>query len=125
MAYRNKKQQANANNSNRESGGEENSHGVITVDYERYAHFLEDSDLTEEQKREFLQTLWNIIVNFVDLGFGVHPLQQAEKPCGKLKENSSEATLTAHDAIYLDPQLLVNNYTKAADPEAANEGPTS
>lgn len=56
---------------------------VIAVDYDRYAHFLKNSDGTEEQKREFLQALWSIMVNFVDLGFGVHPLQQA---CGQLEE---------------------------------------
>ena len=40
---------------------------VITVDYEKYGHFLEGSDLTEAQKQEFLQTLWNIIVEFVSV----------------------------------------------------------
>lgn len=50
---------------------------ALTIDYDLYATYLEDSDLTEKQKREFIDTLWNIIVGFVDLGFGVHPLQQA------------------------------------------------
>lgn len=50
---------------------------ALTIDYELYEQYLDDSDLSEAQKREFLETLWNIIVSFVDLGFGVHPLQQA------------------------------------------------
>lgn len=49
---------------------------TLTIDYELYAQYLESTDLSDDQKREFLDTLWNIIVNFVDLGFGVHPLQQ-------------------------------------------------
>ena len=47
---------------------------ALYLDIEKYEHFLEGMD--EAQKREFLETLWAIIVNFVDLGFGVHPMQQ-------------------------------------------------
>lgn len=88
---------------------------VLTIDYEKYAHFLEDSDLTEDQKQEFLQTLWNIIVEFVSLGWGVHPLQQAQKPCGQLGENSLKASLTAPDRLNLDQQFITENFLKAAD----------
>lgn len=57
---------------------------ALTIDYALYEQYLEDSDLTDEQKREFIETLWNIIVAFVDLGFNVHPLQQAlSNGCGQ------------------------------------------
>jgi len=59
---------------------------VITVDYKLYAHYLENSGLTAEEKREFLQTIWNIVCEFVSLGFGVHPVQQAQFSCGKQEE---------------------------------------
>lgn len=49
----------------------------VSVDLQRYAHFLEDADLTEKQRREFLKALWSIICSFVELGFHVHPIQQA------------------------------------------------
>ena len=88
---------------------------VITVDYERYAHFLDEADLSEEQKREFLQTLWNIIVEFVSLGWGVHPLQQAQNPCGQLGENSLKTPLTAPNELYLDQQFISENFLKASD----------
>ncbi len=55
---------------------------TLTIDYALYEQYLDDSDLTVDQKREFLDTLWNIIVNFVDLGFGVHPLQLVTKSVG-------------------------------------------
>jgi hypothetical protein len=57
---------------------------VITVDVEKYQALLDGSDLSPEQKEEFLQALWLIVVTFVELGFGVHPLQvvcgQSEMP---------------------------------------------
>lgn len=49
---------------------------VLTLDFARYEAMLDDPDLSEEQRLEFLETLWSIIVSFVDLGYGVHPMQQ-------------------------------------------------
>lgn len=89
---------------------------VMTVDFERYAHMLEDSDLTEEQKRELLQALWNITVEFVSLGFGVHPIQQAKEACGKPTEKSSNSALTASDTVYLD-QSILSQFFEASDLE--------
>lgn len=51
--------------------------GPITVDWKLFEHHLADEDLTEDEKREFLQALWYIVVTFVDLGFGIEPVQQA------------------------------------------------
>ena len=56
--------------------GKTTSFKPLTLDYELYEHYLEDSDLTEAQKREFLDALWSVIVSFATLGYGVHPLQQ-------------------------------------------------
>lgn len=53
---------------------------TMTVDVERYQSFLDESDMSQAEKEEFLQTLWQIIVSFVELGYGVHPLQEV---CGK------------------------------------------
>ena len=49
---------------------------ILKIDYALYQHYLDDSDLNENEKQEFLDTIWSIIVSFVDLGFGVHPVQQ-------------------------------------------------
>lgn len=79
---------------------------VITVDYERYTHFLESSDLTEAQKQDLLQVIWEIVVEFVSLGFGIHPLQQAKLDCGKTTQPPPKSTLTADSNIYLDHSIL-------------------
>ena len=50
--------------------------GPITVDWKLYEHHLAASDLTDDQKREFLEALWYILITFVDLGFGIEPVQQ-------------------------------------------------
>lgn len=43
----------------------------------KYEAFLEETDLTPDQKRDLLEALWSIVVSFVELGFGVHPTQAA------------------------------------------------
>jgi len=53
---------------------------IVTVDVDKYQSLLDDATLTQAQKEEFLQALWSIIVSFVELGFGVHPLQEV---CGQ------------------------------------------
>ena len=49
----------------------------VTVKFANHREFLEDMDMTEAQKQEFLQALWDIVTGFVELGFGTHPTQEA------------------------------------------------
>lgn len=53
---------------------------TLTIDWDAYLPFFEDAEISEQQKRELIEALWSIVVSFVDLGFGIHPVQQA---CGK------------------------------------------
>lgn len=60
----------------------------LSIDWDLYGSMLEDSDLDEDQKRELIESLWSIVVTFVDLGFGIHPIQQV---CGEDDENLAKA----------------------------------
>ena len=71
----------------------------LTVDVEKYQAMLDDSELTEEQKRQVLEDLWSIIVSFVELGFQMHPVQEV---CGKDSLADVEAAKPAFDAVSLD-----------------------
>ena len=56
----------------------------FTIDWDLYASYLEGSDLSDKEKRDFIETLWSIVTSFVDLGFSVHPTQQTlANECGK------------------------------------------
>jgi hypothetical protein len=57
---------------------------AIQFDARAFAHFLDESDLTEAQKLEYIETIWTIVLQFIDMGFGIHPLQQA---CGQFSES--------------------------------------
>ncbi|MEO0383209.1 MAG: hypothetical protein AAF234_06595 [Pseudomonadota bacterium] len=62
---------------------------ALEIDYELYMKMLEDSEWTDDQKREFIETMWSIIVSFVDLGFGIHPVQLAQEEGGQIDNLSS------------------------------------
>lgn len=57
------------------SQSEKQSPLTLTVDYRKYTEFLEEATLTEAEKAAFIDSLWSVIVSFVDLGFQVHPMQ--------------------------------------------------
>lgn len=69
---------------------------IVTVDVKKYQSWIDDSDLSEEKKEEFLQALWSIVVAFVELGFGVHPLQEA---CGQNSETVSQKPKEDFDLV--------------------------
>lgn len=57
---------------------EETKFGTLRLDVDYYQALLDDLEIPEDKKREMIETLWQIVVSFVSLGFDVHPLQQAE-----------------------------------------------
>lgn len=52
----------------------------LTIDWEVYAAMLEETDMPLDQQKELIETLWSLVVMFVDLGFDLHPVQQV---CGE------------------------------------------
>ncbi|TPE48557.1 hypothetical protein [Amaricoccus solimangrovi] len=69
---------------------------IVTVDVEKYQAWLDDPRLTPEQKEEFLQALWSVVVTFVEIGFGVHPLQEV---CGQIEDESNPGLKEIFDAV--------------------------
>lgn len=69
---------------------------ILTVDVERYQALLDAPGLSDEQKEEFLQALWSIIVSFVELGFGVHPLQEI---CGQDDQDGTHEPAASRDLV--------------------------
>ena len=49
---------------------------ALELDHEKYLAELSAFDLTEQQKRELLETLWKIMSAFVDLGLSANICEQ-------------------------------------------------
>lgn len=68
----------------------------IKVDVKRFESYLDDPDLTQAEREELLETIFAIVLGFVDLGFGIHPVQQA---CEQNDIYSEIATLDLMDLL--------------------------
>ena len=87
---------------------------AVTLDYKLYEHFLEDTGLSEDQKREFLAALWSIICEFVAMGFEVHPVQQAQNACGRLGEARTNPPVLTENEVNCEGSILATDFKKAA-----------
>ena len=70
-----------------EAGVAKKAPPTLTIDWELYGKYLDESDLSDVEKRKFLETIWAMVVSAIDLGFGVHPVQQA---AGNICEQQAE-----------------------------------
>lgn len=82
-----------------------NTKPTLIIDYELYEHFLDDCDLSDEEKQNIIEALWIIITSFASLGFGVHPLQQIlENECGHLEDTCNQSTQIQSNEVNLKDQ---------------------
>ena len=86
---------------------------ALTLDVALYEKYLEASDVSDDQKQKLLEALWSVIVGFVDLGFEVHPLQQANSEA--CEQELDLTSFMASDVVSLKKGISQNQFTDAAD----------
>lgn len=89
---------------------------ALHLDREKYEAQLAAFDLDETEKAALLGALYQIALNFVDLGFGLHPAQQA---CGPSSKIPPKPTPTAENSLYWSYSTLGERFDQAgsdADP---------
>ncbi|MBI1494210.1 hypothetical protein [Halocynthiibacter styelae] len=94
---------------------------ALNIDWDAYLPFFEDEDISDEHKRELIEALWSIMVSFVDLGFGIHPVQQAraQQIGGK---DVSLAEMLAMDVLNSPDTRTVFEHAAADKTGAQQEG---
>ncbi len=100
----------------KETRSEETAIPPLTFDAQEYWHFVEDYDMTDKAKHKLLEAIWSIVVEFVDIGFGVHPIQQA---CGKLDGRSSNAAILEPGMVDSLGNLIDDESKDKAEQETA------
>ncbi len=86
------------------------AHGM-PFDVAPYRHFIADLGLSADQERLMIEALAAIVLSFVDLGFGVHPAQQA---CGQLEILLASMAGTDSDGSRKKKQHLTSTFNEAA-----------
>jgi hypothetical protein len=88
---------------------------ALTLDVALYQAWLDGAELSDAEREAFLESLWSIMVAFVDLGFGVHPMQQAAPAiCGQICEFDDDAN---PDVLSSLNKSVPTQFTSAARPQ--------
>ncbi len=101
----------------------QNETPTVTIDVMEFEHLLDTSDATDAEKREYLESIWQIICEFVQLGFGVHPIQQLVDDSKKAQNSGALLTQGMLESAHHrkeKPMLRAPN-----TPAAQEEGVTS
>ena len=93
---------------------------TIQFDAREFAHFLAEVDATEAQKLEYIETLWTIVLQFIDMGFGIHPIQQA---CGQFDEGTALCGGTDSDMVELPHSDFCKDFERVGKPLRAKQIP--
>ena len=91
---------------------------ALTFDAQEFCHFLADTDWTDEQKREFIEVLWQIVVGFVDLGFDLHPVQQVIDSPKTLEVDSSAVIDSDHQEFFEKNNSVLADAACAGGPDS-------
>lgn len=69
---------------------------ALELDMSLYQDIMDDPSIPEEKKHELIETLWAIAVACLDLGLGLHPLQQA---CGQFELYEEVPNMLSPDVV--------------------------
>lgn len=88
---------------------------ITTVDYERYAPFLSDAvDMSEEQKLEFTQALWEIMLQLAVYGVRFEPEKSEQAACGQAAEKGKKSTSRRSDTVEYSHQSIATEFETAS-----------
>lgn len=98
----------------------------LEFDPTEFMHFLADTDWTDEQKAEYISLIWQIVREFVAIGFDVHPLQQAQKACGQPSVIPAQPALSGSDMVNSPHSQLIEEFVShsGSKPLVDEEGVT-
>ena len=71
----------------------------LRLDLDKYLPTLDDVDLTEDQKAEILQALWNIMRTMAEIGWGVSHLQLFSEAAQEKLARDSDKLLQQTDPL--------------------------
>lgn len=73
---------------------------ALEFDPTLFVHHFERWNASDDEKAEYLELIWQIVVQFVDLGFGIHPLSAAaQQSCGQIPLDASSHERQAADVV--------------------------
>ncbi|MDJ0685161.1 MAG: hypothetical protein QNJ84_10695 [Alphaproteobacteria bacterium] len=94
---------------------------TLKIDYEKYLRFLEHTEMSDTEKIACIDAHWRVICEFVKLGFNIHPVQVAEKACGKRAKHGDERASQPENAVHYLRHHILENHSTGAGTQGALE----
>lgn len=88
----------------------------VVFDVAKYLGYVEGEDMSDAEAKALLEAIWQIVVAFVDLGFGLHPVQQTMDKSNKLKR-SEDSDVVSLGSVHSD-----NNTIESEERSSATRG---
>lgn len=97
---------------------------ALHFDAAEFVHFLSDTDWSDEEKAEYVTLIWNIVCEFVALGFDVHPVNHARNSCGKLPNTQADPVLAGADMVECSHSHLIEEFMRlnGSKPDSGGQG---
>ncbi|MCP1469475.1 hypothetical protein J3E64_001150 [Sphingobium sp. OAS761] len=93
----------------------------VEIDLSIYAPLFEDDTISDDDKMALLNALWSMILSFAQIGWGVHPVQQAQSArgrheigCGKAAGHTDECTGESRDMLSSSFPMLTGHFDGVA-----------
>lgn len=86
---------------------------TLSIDVAKYQAMIGDPELSEAQKRDFVEALWTFLITFVDLGFELHTSDIA---CGQLAETETASCSDGADLLKWE-SILKSRFADASGPK--------
>ena len=84
---------------------------AMKLDIQKYTRFVEDFDLSDKQKRELIQAVWQIMESFADRSWGIYPLQQGS---GKEIDKDCLGTPSSIESTNSNPKTVIGQSVSPA-----------
>lgn len=95
----------------------------LIFDWQDWVPYLDDANATDAQKREMIETLWQIVVAFVDLGFDLNPTQQAQTDAGRTDTGQESCGQNLDLKMLLEAAVLKSVAVQDAKQKTNNRKP--
>lgn len=78
----------------------------LHLDWEDWMSEFEDCDATDAERRQMIETLWQIVISFVDLGWDISPNPKNSGQVLDLHAALSAAVLHSKDAEHPEKEAV-------------------
>ena len=98
----------------------ESKKSALYFDVKRYDALLNEPNVSQEEREEVLNTLWNLVQTCVDFGWGVHPLPTN---CGQADISPLLSSEAAQNVVNSKSSELAKTFTSASDARPSLDTP--